>query len=96
MTQPVFEIVSYVVTDIDRAEAARRKAQDALSRYPGFLSWTRYTSVEADRRFVDQVEWASLANAKAAQEAFMTDPAMADFIAATEEVLSMSHVKQLD
>ncbi|WP_339746408.1 hypothetical protein [uncultured Maricaulis sp.] len=91
----VFEIVTYSVKDIQAAEIAREKARSALAAYPGFIGWTRYATAEDNRHFVDQVEWDTLAEAKSAQLAFMTDPAMADFIAAIDTVLAMSHVKQV-
>ncbi|WP_417497251.1 hypothetical protein [Maricaulis sp.] len=91
----VFEIVTYTVKNTQAAEISRETAQSALAAYPGFIGWTRYATAEDNRHFVDQVEWATLADAKSAQIAFMSDPEMADFIAAIDTVLAMSHVKQL-
>tara|TARA_R110002126_G_scaffold158138_1_gene305572 strand:- start:2336 stop:2620 length:285 start_codon:yes stop_codon:yes gene_type:complete len=91
----VFEIVTYTVKNIQAAEIAREKARSALAAYTGFIGWTRYATAEENRHFVDQVEWATLADAKSAQIAFMSDPVMADFIAAIDTVLAMSHVKQV-
>jgi heme-degrading monooxygenase HmoA len=93
--ESIFEIVTYTVKDTQIAETAREKARVALSGYPGFLGWTRYQTADDNRHFVDRVEWETLADALAAQAAFMTDPAMADFISAIDEVLAMSHVRQL-
>ncbi|WP_417469235.1 hypothetical protein [Maricaulis sp.] len=91
----VFEIVTYTVKTTQDAEISREKARSALAAYPGFIGWTRYATAEDNRHFVDQVEWATLADAKSAQIAFMSDPEMANFIAAIDTVLAMSHVKQL-
>ena len=95
MTESVFEIVTYTVKNSQVADIARKRARAALMAYPGFIAWTCYETAEDNRHFVDQVEWDTLAHGKSAQAAFLTDPAMADFIAVIDEVLAMSHVKQV-
>ena len=95
MTDSVFEIVTYTVKDIEQAEPARKKAYEALMHYPGFISWTRYATAEQDRSFVDQVAWKTLSDAQSAQQVFLKDPNMADFIAVIDTVLAMSHVKKV-
>lgn len=94
MSEPVFEIVTYTVKDINRAQKARRAMRSALSGYPGFRAWTQYVTAGDDCRFVDVVEWDTLENARAAQASFMEDPVAAAMMAETSEVLAMSHVKQ--
>ncbi len=95
MTETVFEIVTYTVRDVNKAQKARKAMRTALSAYPGFIAWTQYLTAGDDCRFVDQVEWTSLDHAKQAQAKFLTDPVAADMIAETEEVLAMSHVKRV-
>jgi hypothetical protein len=87
----VFEIVTYTVKNIADAEQGRIKARRAVSSYPGFIRWTCFTAVEGQRRFVDLVEWENLTAARSAQEKFLQDPEMHDFLVAFSATLTMTH-----
>lgn len=92
MSNPVFEIVTYTVKDPAEAQKVRSGLKSVLSAFPGFVSWRQFASATSDRRFVDQVEWDSLASAQSAQEKFMADPSAQELMAQTEEVHAMTHV----
>jgi len=91
MSPSVFEIVTYTVADIDQAQQGRARAHEALKSYPGFRGWTPFTAVEGEAVFIDLVEWDTLENARAAQDAFLTDPATEAFRAAFGKTIVMKH-----
>ena len=85
------EVVVYKVKNAQTAEAARRAVRPHIEAFPGFLGWQAVTSAEDPTSFADIVTWKSLEDAKAAGEKFMTDPAIAPFMAEIAQVISMGH-----
>lgn len=78
----VIEYVTFTLTPgTDEAAflAAARGTEALLRRQPGFLS--RQLSRGPDGRWTDAVSWASMAEAEAAPQAVMADPAFAPFMA---------------
>ncbi len=73
------------------ADAARRAVRPHIERFPGFLGWHAVTSADDPALFTDIVTWASLADARAASEKVMSDPACAPFMGEIAEVFSMGH-----
>ncbi|MEM8633103.1 MAG: hypothetical protein AAGF74_17915 [Pseudomonadota bacterium] len=90
---PVAEIVTFSLAEgVSPAEfLGRAKTTEAFVRAaPGFLR-RRLTQSE-DGTWTDYVEWNSLAEAKAAAEALVSDPAMAPFLQAVDPAsVSMRH-----
>jgi hypothetical protein len=91
MTTPCFEIVTYTIGDSDGADQARRKAQELLAAFPGFIAWTAFSGTEGSSNRADLVVWRSVADAQAAAQAVGTDPGFADFRASITGVTSMGH-----
>jgi antibiotic biosynthesis monooxygenase (ABM) superfamily enzyme len=86
MTMPpettVIEYVTFaLVPGADEAAflAAARGTEALVRRQPGFLS--RQLSRGPDGRWTDAVTWVSMAEAEAAPQAVMADPAFAPFMA---------------
>jgi hypothetical protein len=85
MSNPVIEITTFKlaanVTDSAFAIAAEA-AGTLLGRQPGFVA--RRLSQAEDGRYVDHIEWSSLAEAKAAIDRVMSDPGIAPFLHAID------------
>ena len=92
----IFEIVTYTVTQLKAAQAGRNKARAAVSTYPGFVAWRCFTAVSGQDTLVDVVEWESLEQALSAQETFLKDPEMTDFLAVFGKTKSMVHATELE
>jgi ABC-type branched-subunit amino acid transport system substrate-binding protein len=90
-TKHVLELAICTVTDKEAALAARRQAMQAVSRYPGFVSWRAATACETADMLADLVEWETLEAARAAGKRVMTDPEFAPYMAAISSVQLMQH-----
>ena len=93
MSKPCLEIVVYNVTSAQDATAARRAIMPVVKTFPGFISWRAYRQADGNPVFADCVEWASLAEAQAASEAFAKDPRMAPFMQTISGLIAMSHLE---
>ena len=85
MAKHVMETVTFKLNDgVDRGDfaAAARRMSDWITAQPGFVA--RRLSVAEDGTWVEQVEWADMASAKAAASAIGTEPANADFLRAID------------
>jgi len=91
----IYEIVTYTVTDKDKAESDRKNARKVLSGYPGFVSWTCFSESGDGKHFVDLVEWDCFENAKAAQDKFPQDPDMKALMSVLDQCLAMVHVRKV-
>src|SRR5262245_47092922 len=91
MTTLCFEIVTYTVGNSQGADQARRKAQESLAAFPGFLAWTAFAGPENATNRAGLLVWRSVADAQNAQQAIGSDPAFADFLASITGVTSMGH-----
>ena len=91
MTRRCIEFVVYKVGNPETAGPARREAMELIKDFPGFRSWTALSSLESADAFLDHVEWADLATARAAAETVMTDDRFAPFRAEIAEVIHMGH-----
>lgn len=96
MTTPCFEIVTYTVGNSEGADRARKKAEELLSAFPGFIAWTAFSGNENSTKRADLLVWQSPAEAQAAAEVVGTDPAFADFRASITGVTSMEHYSTQD
>ncbi len=85
------EVVVYKVKNAQAGQLARRAARPHIEAFPGFLGWQAVTNTEDPTSFTDIVTWKSLADAKAADERIMSDPAIAPFMAEVAEVITMGH-----
>jgi heme-degrading monooxygenase HmoA len=92
-TERVLELAVCTVADKEQALAARRQAMQAVSRYPGFISWRAVAACEAANMLADLVEWENLDAAQAAGKRVMTDPEFAPYIAAISSVQLMQHFR---
>lgn len=90
-TSHVLELAVCTVTDREAALAARRQAMQAVSRYPGFISWRAATACETADMLADLVEWETLEAARDAGKRVMTDPEFAPYMAAIGSVQLMQH-----
>ncbi len=90
-TNHVLELAVCTVTDKEAALAARRQAIEAVSRYPGFVSWRAATACETADMFADLVEWETLEAAQAASKRVMSDPDFAPYMATIGSVQLMQH-----
>ncbi len=91
MSGHCIEVVFYRVKNAQTAEAARRNVRPHVETFPGFLGWHAMTSADDPLVFTDIVTWRSLAEARAAGERVMSDPACAPFMAEIVEVVSAGH-----
>ncbi|WEX86011.1 hypothetical protein PZN02_002263 [Sinorhizobium garamanticum] len=92
MTSPnILELAVCTITDKDAALAARERAMQAVSRYPGFVSWRALTACETADMIADLVAWESLEAAQAAGKRVLTDPDFAPYMAAIGSVKLMQH-----
>ena len=85
------EVVVYKVRNAATAETARRAMRPHVEVLPGFLGWHAVTSADDPQTFTGIITWRSLAEAKAAGEKIMSDPACAPFMAEITQVVSMGH-----
>jgi hypothetical protein len=91
MSGHCIEVVVYKVKNAETAHDLRRAMRPRVAAFPGFLGWHAVTSAEDPALFTDIVTWRSLADARAASEKVMTDPACAPFMAEIAEVVSAGH-----
>lgn len=87
----VLELAVCTVSDKEAALAARGKAMQAVSRYPGFVSWRAVTACETADMLADLVEWETLEAARDAGKRVMTDPDFTPYMAAIGSVQLMQH-----
>jgi len=85
----IFEIVTYTVTDREKAETGRQTACKVVADYPGFISWTCFSETDTGKHFVDLIEWDSAENAKAAQDRFPQDSKVQAIMSVFDESLAM-------
>lgn len=80
MSEPVLEIVEFRTSgDSYALYDAARKMESWLRAQPGFR-WRRLAILEGGA-FLDSIEWANMASAKAAAEQLMDAPLAAAFVA---------------
>lgn len=91
MTRPYYEIVTYSVSDPEKADRARSDAMQRLKSFPGFISWTAFTGAGQAAMRTDLVAWTTLAEANSAAKAVETAPEFAGFRACVASVMSMQH-----
>ena len=91
MTDSVYEIVVYQVTDRNRAIDARRKAMEATKTYPGFRAYRPLNGLEPETLMADLIEWDDYESAKAAGEKVKSDPAFSDIFAQISEFKLFAH-----
>ena len=84
-------VAVYKVKNAQAGQSARRAARPHIEAFPGFLGWQAVSGTEDPTSFTGIVTWKSLADARAAGEKFMSDPAIAPFMAEAAEVISMGH-----
>ena len=93
MTKPIIEFVTFRLSDgVSRENfAAAAKAMGAwVSAQPGVVR--RRLSCIEDGTWLEHIEWASMADAKAAAAAIGKEPGNADFVKAIDgPTVSMSH-----
>lgn len=90
-TNSIIELAVCIVADKPAAAAARHRAMQAVSRYPGFVSWRAVDSCETAGMVADLVEWETLEAAKYAGERVRVDPEFAPYMAAITTVMLMQH-----
>ncbi|MCA1404846.1 hypothetical protein I6F26_09395 [Ensifer sp. IC3342] len=92
MTSPnILELAVCAVTDKDAALVARKRAMQAVSSYPGFVSWRALTACETADMIADLVAWETLEAAQAAGKRVLTDPEFTPYLAAIGSVKLMQH-----
>ncbi|MCZ4091900.1 hypothetical protein [Sinorhizobium psoraleae] len=89
--QRVLELALCTVRDKKAALVARSRAMQAVSRYPGFVSWRAVTACEMNDLLADLVEWETLDAAEAAGERVLNDPEFTPYMAAITRVRLMQH-----
>ncbi|MBB4188343.1 hypothetical protein GGE07_005019 [Sinorhizobium terangae] len=89
--QHVLELAVCTVRDKKAALVARNRAMQAVSRYPGFVSWRAVTACEMTDLLADLVEWETLDAAEAAGERVLNDPEFTPYMAAVTRVRLMQH-----
>ncbi|WP_139109891.1 hypothetical protein [Ensifer sp. LC163] len=87
----ILELAVCIVADRPAAAAARQQAMQAVSHYPGFISWRAVGSCENPGMLADLVEWETLDDAKSAGERVRRDPDFAPYMAAISAVMLMQH-----
>jgi quinol monooxygenase YgiN len=89
----VKEVVVYVVHESALATLAEASAamQAFLATRAGFHRRTVHRDAKNAHRFMDIVEWSSLAEAEAAAQAAETEASVAAFMAAISNVEMMNH-----
>lgn len=87
----VLELAVCTVTDRQAAQNARNVAMQAISAYPGFVSWRALDALDHGDMIADLVEWADRQSADAAAAKVRTDPAFAPYMAAIQGVSLMQH-----
>ncbi|MGO4622666.1 hypothetical protein AB4Z34_08955 [Ensifer sp. 2YAB10] len=90
-TNSILELAVCIVADKPAAAEARNRAMQAVSRYPGFVSWRAAGSCETQGMVADLVEWETLDAAKSAGERVRVDPEFAPYMAAISTVMLMQH-----
>lgn len=91
--RPCLELVIYKIKNPADAAKARRAAQEAISRYDGFLSWAAWEGEDDPHLFADIAMWESLEAARAAGERVRTDPDFAGLMSSIDGLISMSHYR---
>ncbi|KQU94496.1 hypothetical protein ASD00_21445 [Ensifer sp. Root31] len=90
-TKSILELAVCIVVDKPAAAAARHRAMQAVSNYPGFISWRAVGSCEKPDMLADLVEWETLDDARSAGERVRRDPDFAPYMAAISAVMLMQH-----
>lgn len=93
MSKPIIEFVTFTLKDgVSREDfaAAARSMSAWVSSQPGFVR--RRLSCTEDGTWLEHIEWASMADAKAAAAGIGKEPGNADFLRAIDgPTVSMSH-----
>jgi heme-degrading monooxygenase HmoA len=87
----IVELVVYKVKDATLIDTRRREIYGLIAARPGFREWQCYQDATDPARRVDHVLWDSLAEAKAAGDAMMADPAFKPFMEVIDAVESFGH-----
>jgi hypothetical protein len=95
MTGPIYEIVTYDVSDPLQADVARAAAQMMLQELNGFVAWTMFDGVEDSRSRVDLVVWENRESANVAAELVGSSPEFAEFRASVAKVVRMQHYRTM-
>ncbi|NRP20072.1 hypothetical protein LPJGGPFB_03331 [Ensifer adhaerens] len=90
-SESILELAVCIVADKPAAAAARQRAMQAVSRYPGFISWRAVGSCEKADMLADLVEWETLEAARSAGERVRRDPDFAPYMASISAVMLMQH-----
>lgn len=97
MTKHVMETVTFKLNDgvsRDAFAAAARAMTDWVSAQPGFVR--RRLSVSEDGTWVEQIEWASMAEAKAAATGIGEAPGNAPFLKAIDGPSAQMRHSEID
>ena len=87
----ILELAVCIVLDKPAAAATRHRAMQAVSRYPGFISWRAVDSCETSGMFADLVEWETLEAARSAGERVRVDPEFVPYAATISAVMLVQH-----
>lgn len=91
MSNSVYEIVVYKVTDRNKAVTARREAMESVKSYPGFRAYRALNGIEPKTLMADLIEWDNHDSAKAAGEKVKSDPAFGEIFATVSDVKLIAH-----
>ena len=91
MSEIIYEIIVYEVTDRETAIAARRSAMESAKTYPGFRAYRALSGIEPDTMMADLIEWNDHDSAKAAGEKVKSDPEFAEIFSAVSDVKLIAH-----
>ena len=86
-------VVRVKADSLDQLGAAVDQVRPWISSQPGFVGWRQLRSVETPEIVTDIVEWATLADAKAASEAMQSASETAAYAAIMEEVIMFTHAE---
>lgn len=72
-------------------DTVRRKMNESLSKYPGFISAMTFRDLNQENTLLDYSYWATLEQATEAVKTFKSDPDAADYINKINKVIHFGH-----